>query len=77
MSEITANFKKHEEIKKNISIAELEFVVDCADRLLDEIVDDNLNEFTCELEQSLEPLRKIIDQAFTTKLALNVVNFYL
>ena len=47
MSEITANFKKHEEIKKNISIAELEFVVDCADRLLDESVDDNLNEFTC------------------------------
>lgn len=77
MSEITANFKKHEEIKKNISIAELEFVVDCADRLLDKIVDDNLNEFTCELEQSLEPLRKIIDQAFTTKLCPKCGQFLL
>ena len=68
MSEITSNFKKHEAIKKNISIAELEFAIDCADRLLDEIRDDKLNEFTWELEQSLNSLRKIVDQALTTRI---------
>ena len=77
MTEITANFKKHEEIKRNLSIAELEFVIDCADRLLDEIVDDNLSEFTWELEQSLNPLRRIVDKALTTRVCPKCGQFLL